>query len=110
MVFLETYHSSAPVHHSEGIPRSYRLKRSDSYDGLGISVSANSQTRSNHYIREVERGSPADRAGLRVNDRIISINGTNVENVDFDDVLILLKQGLDNDNLQLSVLHELDQI
>ncbi len=96
----------APVTNFEEIPHNYTLKRSDSYDGLGISIAANSQTRSNHFIRDVELGSPGHRAGLRRNDRIISVNGINVENVDFNNVLILIKQGLDNDNLQLSVIHE----
>jgi C-terminal processing protease CtpA/Prc len=95
-----------PVCCSEEIPRSYTLRRTDSYDGLGISIAASSQSSSNHFIRDVEPGSPAHRAGLRPNDRIISINGVNVENVDFSNVLILIKQGLDNDNLQLSVIHE----
>ncbi len=107
--FLEPLSPVAPVHNSKEIPRSYTLKRTDSYDGLGISISASSQTRSNHFIRDVEHGSPGHRAGLRKNDRVISINGVNVENVDFSNVLILIKQGLDNDNLQLSVIHELEQ-
>lgn len=109
-IFLELPYPTAPVHHSGAIPRTYTLKRSDSYDGLGISVSADSRTRSNHIIRDVEHGSPAQQVGLRKNDRIISINGTNVENIDFDDVLLLLKHGLDQNNLQLTVIHELDQI
>ena len=67
-------------------------------------ISADSQTRLNHYIREVEPNSPGHLAGLRKNDRIISINGVNVENVDFSNVLALIKQGLDNDNLQISVV------
>ncbi len=107
--FLEPLSPLAPVHHSKDIPRSYTLKRTDSYDGLGISISASSQTGSNHFIRDVEHGSPGHRAGLHKNDRIISINGVNVENVDFSNVLILIKQGLDNDNLQLSVIHEFEQ-
>ncbi len=99
----------APVSTSKEIPRTYTLRRSDSYDGLGISIAADSETRLNHIIREVEQGSPGHHAGLRTNDRIISINGINVENVDFSNVLILIKQGLDNDNLQLSVIHEPEQ-
>jgi C-terminal processing protease CtpA/Prc len=96
----------SPINYSKEIPRSYTLKRSDSYDGLGIAIAANSESHSNHFIREVEPGSPGDQAGLRKNDRIISVNGINVENVDFTNVLILIKQALDNDNLQLSVIHE----
>jgi len=96
----------SPVHNSKEIPRSYTLRRTDSYDGLGIAIAASSESSSNHFIREVEIGSPGYRAGLRKNDRIISVNDINVENVDFTNVLILIKQGLDNDNLQLSVIHQ----
>jgi C-terminal processing protease CtpA/Prc len=97
---------SPVIHNSKEIPHTYTLKRTDSYDGLGIAIAANSESSLNHFIREVELGSPGYRAGLRKNDRIISVNGINVENVDFTNVLILIKQGLDNDNLQLSVIHE----
>ncbi|CAF3144603.1 unnamed protein product [Rotaria sp. Silwood2] len=100
----------APVDDFEQIPYMCTLKRTDSYDGLGILISTDIQTRLHHYIREVEPGSPGHKAGLRKNDRIIGINGINVENVDFSDVLILIKQGLNYDNLQLSVIHELEHI
>ena len=96
----------APIKKSEVVPRHYTLKRTDSYDGLGILISADVQTRSNAHIRDVELESPGYRAGLRKNDRIISVNGINVENVDFTDVLILIKQGLENNNLQFSVINE----
>ena len=106
---LEPFDKIISGENSKEIPRTYTLKRSDSYDGLGISISADTDTRSNHIIRDVEQGSPGYRAGLRPNDRIISVNSINVENVDFSNVLILIRQGLDNDNLQLSVIHEPEQ-
>ncbi|CAF1178854.1 unnamed protein product, partial [Didymodactylos carnosus] len=86
-------------------PRHYTLKRTKSYDGLGIYISADSQTCLNHFIKEVEPKSPGERAGLKKNDRIISVNGVAVENVDFTDVLLLIKQGLRDDNLKLTVVH-----
>jgi C-terminal processing protease CtpA/Prc len=91
-------------------PCQFTVKRSDSYDGLGLLISADAETRLNHRIREVELSSPADQAGLRKNDRIIAVNGVNVENVEFSDVLILIKQGLNNDSLQLLVVHDLTLI
>ncbi|CAF0819671.1 unnamed protein product [Adineta ricciae] len=100
----ETRSTVSPVRGSSPLIRTCTLKRTDSYDGLGILISADSQTRLNHYIREVEPNSPGHLAGLRKNDRILSINGINVENVDFSNVLALIKQGLDNDNLQISVV------
>jgi C-terminal processing protease CtpA/Prc len=74
---------------------------------LGILISADVKTRLNHRIRDIETGSPGSRSGLRKNDRITHINGINVENTEFGDVLLLIKQGLTtNNNLQLSVIHE----
>lgn len=86
--------------------RHYVLKRSDSYDGLGILLSADVDTRLQHSIRDVEPNSPADRIGLRKNDRIIGVNGINVENIDFAHVLLLIKQGLNENHLQFSVLND----
>ncbi|CAF1182449.1 unnamed protein product [Rotaria sordida] len=100
----------APVVDSERTLHTCTLKRTDSYDGLGILISTDVATRLNHYIREVEPGSPGHKAGLRKNDRIIGINGVSVENIDFNDVLILIKEGLHNDNLQFSVIHEPEHI
>lgn len=102
---LESFNTiTTPVEKSEVALRHYTLKRTDSYDGLGITISADRKTRLNHRIRDVEYGSPGARIGLQKNDRIIQINGINVENMIFDNVLKLVKQGLDKNNLQLSVL------
>jgi predicted metalloprotease with PDZ domain len=106
---LEALNPVAPIIKYGPVVHTYTLKRSDTYDGLGILISADSGTRLNHFIREVEPGSPGHRAGLRRNDHIISINNINVENVDFNNVLLLIKQGLDNNNLQISVIHEPEQ-
>ena len=92
--------------HPEVTVRHCTLKRTDSYDGLGILITADAETHLNHRIRDIERNSPGYRAGLRMNDRIISINGVNVENTDFNDVLVLIKEGLKNNNLQFSVRNE----
>ena len=107
---LEPFRTLSPVETVQLAPRQFTLKRTDSYDGLGLLISADAETRLNHRIREVELSSPADQAGLRKNDRIIAVNGVNVENVEFSDVLILIKQGLQNDNLQFVVVNELTLI
>ena len=100
----------APVDYGKPGRRTYAVRRSATYDGLGILLATDAETRSNHFIRDVEPGSPGHHAGLRKNDRIVNINGIHVENVDFSQVLLLIKQGLDNDNLQISVVHESDSI
>ena len=42
--------------------------------------------RSGHYISQVDPGSAAEEAGLRENDRIIEVNGENVEKCDHQQV------------------------
>jgi C-terminal processing protease CtpA/Prc len=108
----ETFRRLSPVHdgHGHETINTYTLRRIEGYDGLGILIATDAQTRSQHFIREVEVGSPAYRAGLRKNDRIIHVNNISVESMDFSNVLMLIKQGLDNDNLQISVVHQLDSI
>ena len=103
---LEPQKKRSPAENYQAVPRHYTLKRTDSYDGLGILISADADTRLHHSIRDVEPASPAYRAGLRRNDRIVGVNGIDVENVEFSDVLILIKQGLNNNNLQFSVVNE----
>ena len=107
---LEPFRTLSPAETVQLAPRQFTLKRTDAYDGLGLLISADAETRLNHRIREVELSSPADQAGLRKNDRIIAVNGVNVENVEFSDVLILIKQGLQNDSLQFVVVNELTLI
>ncbi len=54
------------------------------YDGIGISIT-------NNEIIEVIAGSPAEKAGLKANDLIIKLNGTNVENKSSDEIKNLIK-------------------
>lgn len=86
--------------------RHYTLKRSNSYNGIGIVLSADAETRMNPRIRDVEPASPGCRIGLRKNDRIVNVNGVNVEKLEFTDVLVLIKEGLTKDELQFSVINE----
>lgn len=110
VISSESSNRNTPVHFADERIHTYRMRRSNDYDGLGIMVAADAKTRNHPFIREVEIGSPAYRAGLRANDRIISVNNVNVENMDFGDVLLLIQQALDNDNLQISVVHRLDSV
>lgn len=103
---LEPLNSITPVENSEVDLHHYTLKRTKSYDGLGLLISADAETRLNHRIRDIEMDSPGLQIGLRKNDRIIAVNGINVEKKEFGDVLVLIKQGLDANNLQFSVVHE----
>jgi predicted metalloprotease with PDZ domain len=107
---LESYNALPPVDYLKAKVHTCTLKRIDGYDGLGILIATDGRTRNEHFIRDVEIGSPGHRAGLRKNDRLISVNNVNVENTDFSSVLLMIRQGLDKDNLQLSVIHALDSM
>ena len=104
--FLEPGKTMPVIEDYQMEPRQYALRRRDSYDGLGLLISADVDTRMQHCIRDVEPNSPGYHAGLRPNDRIIAVNGINVENIEFGDVLVLIKQGLKEDNLRLTVINE----
>ena len=49
------------------------------------------EDRDGHYVEEVDPGGPAERAGLKVGDRVIQINGTNIEADDHEDVIRRLR-------------------
>ncbi|PWA31557.1 hypothetical protein CCH79_00002667 [Gambusia affinis] len=40
-----------------------------------------------HFIREVDKGSPAEKAGLREMDRVVAVNGTDVDNCSHEQVV-----------------------
>ncbi|XP_005799363.1 Na(+)/H(+) exchange regulatory cofactor NHE-RF3 [Xiphophorus maculatus] len=44
-----------------------------------------------HFIREVDKGSPAEKAGLREMDRVVAVNGTNVDNCSHEQVVDLIR-------------------
>ena len=44
-----------------------------------------------HYVEDITINSPADRAGLRAGDRIIEINGVNIEKENHEDVFYRIK-------------------
>ncbi|XP_028582726.2 Na(+)/H(+) exchange regulatory cofactor NHE-RF3 [Podarcis muralis] len=45
------------------------------------------------FIKEVKEGGPAERAGLQIDDILIEVNGANVENEDYDDVVARIHDG-----------------
>ena len=44
-----------------------------------------------HYVEEVDPGGPAERAGLKTGDRVIQINGMNIEADDHEDCIQRLR-------------------
>ena len=69
-------------------------------------IATDAETRLNHRIRDVEPSSPGCRIGLRKNDRIVNVNGVNVENLEFANVLMLIKDGLTRNKLEFAVINE----
>lgn len=57
----------------------------DDYEGIGVTIQDNT-------IIKVAKNSPAEKAGLLINDIIVSINNTNVENMDNSDIGELIKK------------------
>lgn len=56
----------------------------DEYEGIGVTIEGN-------IIRNITANSPAEKAGLLINDEIITINNTNVENLTSSEIGSLIK-------------------
>ncbi|XP_045139655.1 Na(+)/H(+) exchange regulatory cofactor NHE-RF3 isoform X2 [Echinops telfairi] len=50
-------------------------------------------------IKDIDSGSPAEKAGLKNNDLVIAVNGTSVENLDHDGVVEMIRKGGDKTSL-----------
>ncbi|TWW69908.1 Na(+)/H(+) exchange regulatory cofactor NHE-RF2 [Takifugu rubripes] len=85
-------HSQPKVDPSRLAPRLCHLVRSE--NGYGFNLHSD-RSRPGQYIRSLDPGSPADRAGLRPQDRLIEVNGTNIEGMRHADVVAFIKRGGD---------------
>eukprot|EP00045_Choanoeca_perplexa_P008477 m.79138 g.79138 ORF g.79138 m.79138 type:complete len:582 (-) comp14509_c0_seq1:51-1796(-) len=59
-----------------------------------------------HFIRVVEEGSAADKAGLKVPDQILKVNGASIIGVGHGDLVALIKQGGARLRMQVQLLSE----
>ncbi|XDV12485.1 hypothetical protein PO909_001152, partial [Leuciscus waleckii] len=75
---------------SELLPRLCFLVRSEA--GYGFNLHSE-KSRPGQYIRALDPGSPADRAGLKPQDRLIEVNGVNIENMRHAEVVAFIKNG-----------------
>ncbi|KAK9978129.1 hypothetical protein ABG768_019897 [Culter alburnus] len=75
---------------SELLPRLCHLVRSEA--GYGFNLHSE-KSRPGQYIRALDPGSPADRAGLKPQDRLIEVNGVNIESMRHAEVVAFIKTG-----------------
>ncbi|XP_071768425.2 Na(+)/H(+) exchange regulatory cofactor NHE-RF2 [Centroberyx gerrardi] len=88
--------SRSPIDPSELVPRLCHLVRAET--GYGFNLHSE-KSRPGQYIRSLDRGSPADRAGLRPQDRLIEVNGVNIEGMRHAEVVAFIKNGGDETRL-----------
>ncbi|XP_059145913.1 Na(+)/H(+) exchange regulatory cofactor NHE-RF2-like [Physella acuta] len=90
------FSASKPTFYSNGDedssykPRYCHLKIWPHFQGYGFNLHAE-KDKPGQYIGLVDDNSPASSAGLRVNDRIIEVNGVNVEKETHTDVIARIK-------------------
>ncbi|XP_040919044.1 Na(+)/H(+) exchange regulatory cofactor NHE-RF2 [Toxotes jaculatrix] len=84
--------SRPQVDPSELAPRLCHLVRSET--GYGFNLHSD-RSRPGQYIRSLDPGSPADHAGLRPQDRLIEVNGVNIEGMRHAEVVAFIKKGGD---------------
>uniref|UniRef100_A0A8C8I8Z2 PDZ domain-containing protein n=1 Tax=Oncorhynchus tshawytscha TaxID=74940 RepID=A0A8C8I8Z2_ONCTS len=84
------------VHYRRLWPMLCHLVRAET--GYGFNLHSE-KSRPGQYIRSLDPGSPADHAGLRPQDRLIEVNGVNVEGMRHAEVVAFVKRGGDETRL-----------
>ncbi|XP_052801711.1 Na(+)/H(+) exchange regulatory cofactor NHE-RF1-like isoform X3 [Mya arenaria] len=79
-------------------PRLCHIIKWADFNGYGFNLHAEKE-RGGQYIGKIDAASPAEDGGLRENDRIIEVNGANVENETHQQVISRIKQGGDETKL-----------
>jgi hypothetical protein len=90
-------------HEAMYLKKNHRRKIKFDHDMSGMEIYMLYKPETTYYIGRIEPGSPAEVAGLRPNDRIISINFKPVESFTLSELTELLKSG-DGRHLILEVL------
>lgn len=72
-------------------PRLCVITRVPTFSGYGFNLHSE-KGRSGQYIGKVDSRSPAEFAGLRENDKVVEVNGTNVENQSHHEVVTKIKE------------------
>nr|XP_033796981.1 Na(+)/H(+) exchange regulatory cofactor NHE-RF3 [Geotrypetes seraphini]XP_033796982.1 Na(+)/H(+) exchange regulatory cofactor NHE-RF3 [Geotrypetes seraphini] len=87
-------------------PRIVELKKGS--DGYGFYL-REEHYRKGHFIKNIETGSPAEKAGLKDNDRVLAVNGESVEELQHEGVVEKIRLGGEKASL-LVVDKETDEL
>ncbi|KAG7491423.1 hypothetical protein MATL_G00003420 [Megalops atlanticus] len=80
----------SPASTTEPRPRLCHLLKGEM--GFGFNLHSE-KARPGQYIRSVDPGSPAEEAGLKPKDRLIEVNGVNIESLRHSEVVAFIKRG-----------------
>jgi predicted metalloprotease with PDZ domain len=78
---------------NESICRICRIKKRRNFNGYGFNLETKNESRC-QYVGIVDANSPASQAGLRGGDKIIEINSINIEFFNHEQIVELIKAGL----------------
>ncbi|XP_053384250.1 Na(+)/H(+) exchange regulatory cofactor NHE-RF1-like isoform X2 [Mercenaria mercenaria] len=79
-------------------PRLCHIKKWPDFQGYGFNLHAEKE-KNGQYIGLVDANSPAEDAGLRKGDRIVEVNGENIEGVTHQEIIQKIKAGGDETRL-----------
>jgi len=75
---------------ADRVARLCHLKKWPDFAGFGFNLHADRAT-PGHYVWEVDDGSPAEAAGLRLHDRIMEVNGSRIDGKSHAEVVASIK-------------------
>lgn len=90
--------SSSSSSSSPYTPRLCHITKWPDFQGYGFNLHAEKE-RGGQYIGKIDDNSPAQDAGLQESDRIIEVNGVNVENETHAEVISRIRAGGDETKL-----------
>ncbi|XP_077984218.1 PDZ domain-containing protein 11-like [Glandiceps talaboti] len=73
------------------LPRIVRFKRNKYNDQLGFNIRGGKEHRCGIYVSKVYQDSNAERVGIQVGDKLLSVNGMDFEDLRHDDAVRILK-------------------
>ncbi|XP_062861397.1 Na(+)/H(+) exchange regulatory cofactor NHE-RF3 [Trichomycterus rosablanca] len=81
--------SLATVKHLSGKPRIVEISKGS--NGYGYILKEDPKLQG-HFIGEIDKGSPAERAGLKENDRLVAVNGEEISRYNHEQVVDKIRQ------------------